>query len=161
MSSGTWKGALDKNLAWLGNYNSKGAFDFNYKWKISSWKVKEVGGLPNAIDDSFGWKWQLRGNCGEMSCIWRNWVFHWFMHSKQIYEPRETVGIFLSPEITLLPTKPLLPYYPLGIPWVTKIISGFAGFLMAFCWKTKHTPWLSHMSAKVLFSRLQKDTSRP
>ena len=86
--------------------------------------------------------------------------FHWFMHSKQIYEPRETVGIFLSPEITLLPTKPLLPYYPLEIPWVTKIISGFAGFLMAFCWKTKHTPWLSHMSAKVLFSRFRKDTSR-
>ena len=41
--------------------------------------------------------------------------FHWFMHSKQIYEPRETFEILLSPEITLLPIKPFLPYYPLGI----------------------------------------------
>ena len=35
----------------------------------------------------------------------------------RIYEPRETFGILLSPEITPLLTKPLLPYYPLGIPW--------------------------------------------
>ena len=41
--------------------------------------------------------------------------FHWFMHSKQIYEPRETFGILLSLDITPLPTKLLLPYYPLGI----------------------------------------------
>ena len=33
----------------------------------------------------------------------------------------------------------------------------FNGF---FCWKSEHTPWLSHMLANVLFSRLQKDTSR-
>ena len=39
------------------------------------------------------------------------------MHSKQIYELRETLGILLSPKITPLPTKPFLPYYPLGIPW--------------------------------------------
>ena len=44
-----------------------------------------------------------------------NWVFLWFMHSKQIYEPRETFGILLSPKITLLPTKLFLPYYPLRI----------------------------------------------
>ena len=50
-----------------------------------------------------------------MSCTWGNWVFHWFMHSKQIYEPREAFEILLSPEITPLPTKPLLPYYPLRI----------------------------------------------
>jgi len=45
-------------------------------------------------------------------------------------------------------------------PWVTKIVPGFAGFFNGFCWKSEHRPWLSHMSAKVLFSRLQKDTSR-
>ena len=42
--------------------------------------------------------------------------FHWFKHSKQIYEPRETLGILLSLEITPLSTKPYLPYYPLVIP---------------------------------------------
>ena len=45
-----------------------------------------------------------------------NWVFHWFMHSKQIYELRETFGILLSPEIIPLLTRPLLPYYQLRIP---------------------------------------------
>ena len=45
-------------------------------------------------------------------------------------------------------------------PWVTKIIPRFSGFFNGFCWKSKHTPWLSHVSAKVLFSKLQKDTSR-
>ena len=69
------------------------------------------------MDDSFNWKWQLRGDCGEVSCTWGNWVFHWFMHFKQIYEPRETFGIILSLEITPLPTKPLPPDYPLRIPW--------------------------------------------
>ena len=39
-------------------------------------------------------------------------------------------------------------------PWVTKIILGFARFLNGFCWKSKHTPWLSLVSAKVLFPRL-------
>ena len=29
------------------------AFNFNYKWKIPSWKVKGVGGLLNAMDDNF------------------------------------------------------------------------------------------------------------
>ena len=38
------------------------------------------------------------------------------MHSKQIYEQKETFGILLSSEIALLPTKPFLSYYPLGIP---------------------------------------------
>jgi len=38
-------------------------------------------------------------------------------------------------------------------PWVTKTILGFAGFLNGFCWKFEHTPWLSHVLAKVLFSR--------
>ena len=138
MSSRTWKGALGKCLAYLGNYNSKRAFGFSNKWKIPSWKVKGVGGLVNVLDDSFSWKWQLRGNCGEVSCTWGNWVFHWFMHSKQIYESRETFRIFLSPEITPLPTKPFLPYYPLGIPWTWTIgyknnTWFFARFLMAFC----------------------------
>ena len=138
MSSKTWKGALGRGLAYLGNYNSKGAFGFSYKWKIPSWKVKEVGGLLNVLDDSFSWKWQLRGNCREVSCTWGNWVFHWFMHSKQICEPRETFGILLSLEITPLPTKPFLPYYPLGIPqtWTIGYKDNtwfFAGFLMAFC----------------------------
>ena len=58
------------------------------------------------------------------------------MHSKQIYEPRETFGILLSPEITPLLTKPLLPYYPLGISRACTIVykenTYFAGFLMAF-----------------------------
>ena len=58
------------------------------------------------------------------------------MHSKQIYEPRETFGILLSPEITPLLTKPLLPYYPLGISRAWTIVykenTYFAGFLMAF-----------------------------
>ena len=45
-------------------------------------------------------------------------------------------------------------------PWVIKIIPSFAGFLIAFCWKSKHTSWFYHVLAKVLFSRLQKDTSR-
>ena len=88
------------------------------------------------------------------------------MHSKQIYEPNETFGILLSLEITPLPTKPLLPYYLLEIPWAwimgyKKIIPGFVGFFNGFCWKSEHTPWLSHVSAKVLFSKFQKDTSRP
>ena len=87
--------------------------------------------------DSFSWKWQLRGNCGEVSCTWGNWVFHWFMHSKQIYEPRETLGILLSSEITPLLNKPFLPYYPLGIPqtWTMGYKDNtwiFARFLMAF-----------------------------
>ena len=38
------------------------------------------------------------------------------MHSKQIYELRETFGILLSPEIIPLLTRPLLPYYQLRIP---------------------------------------------
>ena len=64
--------------------------------------------------------------------------FHWFMHSKQIYEPRETFEILISPEITPLSTKPFLPYYPFGIPqaWTMGYkdnIWFFAGFLMAFC----------------------------
>ena len=46
---------------------------------------------------------------------WGTEFFHWFMHSKQIYEPRETLRILLSPEITPLLTKPFLPYYPLRI----------------------------------------------
>ena len=55
------------------------------------------------------------------------------MHSKQIYEPKETFGILLSLEITHLPTKPLLPYYQLKIQWAwikgyKKIIPGFVGF---------------------------------
>ena len=99
-------------------------------------KSKGVGGLLSVLDDSFSWKWQLRGNCGEVSCTWGNWVFHWFMHSKQIYEPKETFGILLSLEITPLQTKPLFPYYPLGIPraWTMgyKENTYFAGFLMAF-----------------------------
>ena len=45
-------------------------------------------------------------------------------------------------------------------PWVIKIIPGFVGFFNGFCWKSEHTPWFSHMSTMVLFSRLQKDTSR-
>ena len=66
-----------------------------------------------------------------------NWVFHWFMHSKQIYEPRETLGILLSPEITSLPTKPFPPYYSLGIPraWTMGYKDNtwfFVRFLMAF-----------------------------
>ena len=92
----------------------------------------------NAMDDSFNWKWQLRGNCGKVSCKWGNWVFHWFMHSKKIYEPRETFGILLLPKITPLLTKPLLPYYPFGIP----------------------RAWTMGYKAKLLFSRLQKDSSR-
>ena len=87
--------------------------------------------------DSFSWKWHLRGNCGDVSCTWGNWVFHQFMHSKQIYEPRETLGILLSLEITLLPIKPFLPYYPLRIPlaWIMGYKDNtwfFARFLMAF-----------------------------
>ena len=74
-----------------------------------------MGGLRSVLDDSFSWKWKLRGNCGEVSCTWGNWGFHLFMHSKQIYEPRETFEILLSPKITPLSTKPFLPYYPLGI----------------------------------------------
>ena len=136
MSPETWKCALGRGLAYLGNYNSKGAFGFSYKWNIPSWKVKWVGGLLNVLDDSFSRKWQLRGNCGEVSYTWGNWVFHWFMHSRKIYEPREIFGILLSPKITLLPTKPLLPYYPLGIPqaWTMcyKENTYFAGFLMVF-----------------------------
>ena len=58
------------------------------------------------------------------------------MHSKQINEPRETFRILLSPEITPLSTKPLLPYYPLWIPqvWtrVTKITPNFVGFFNGF-----------------------------
>ena len=58
------------------------------------------------------------------------------MYSKQIYEPRETFGILLSPEITPLPTKPLLPYYQLGIPWAWTIRykddTLFAGYLIIF-----------------------------
>ena len=62
----------------------------------------------------------------------RNWVFHWFMHFKQIYEPRETFGILLSPKITPLPTKPLLSAsHKLG-PWVTKIIPDLAWFFNGF-----------------------------
>ena len=95
-----------------------------------------MGRLLNVLDNSFSWKWQLRGNCGEVSCTWGNWIFHWFMHSNQIYEPRETFRILLSPKITPLPTKPLLPYYPLGIPraWTMgyKENTYFAGFLMVF-----------------------------
>ena len=52
-----------------------------------------------------------------------------------------------------------LRFHGLG-PWVRKIIPGFAGFFNGFCLKSEHTPWLSHVLAKVLFSRLQKDTSR-
>ena len=160
MSSRTWKGVLGRGLVYLGNYNLKGVLGFSYKWKIHSWKVKGVGELFNVLDDSFSWKWQLRGNCGELSCTWENWVFHWFMYSKQIYEPMETFGILLSPEITLLPTKPFLPYYPLEIPRVwtmgSKIISGFCWIFSSFL----HTSLFSYVLAKVLFSRLQKDTSR-
>ena len=59
------------------------------------------------------------------------------MHSKQIYEPRETLGILLSLEITPLPIKPFLPYYPLRIPlaWIMGYKDNtwfFARFLMAF-----------------------------
>ena len=47
-------------------------------------------------------------------------------------------------------------------PLVSKIIPDFARFFNDFFlyWKSEHTFWLSHMSTKVLFSRLQKDTSR-
>ena len=159
MSPETWKCALGRGLAYLGNYNWKRAFDFNYKWNIHSWKVKGVGGLLNVHDDSFSWKWQLRENCGEVSCAWGNWVFHWFMHSKQIYEPRETFKIE--------PTKPWgnrPNHFSLIIhsgshgfgPWVTKIILGFYWIFNGFL----HTSWFSYVLAKVLFSRLQKDTSR-
>ena len=135
MSYGTWKGALGRGLAYLGNYNSKGAFDFSYKWKIPFWKVKTMGGLLSVLWQ-LCWKWQLRGNFREVSCTWGKWVFHWFMHSKKIYEPRETFRILLLPKITPLLTKPLLPYYPFGIPraWTMgyKENTYFAGFLMAF-----------------------------
>ena len=77
-----------------------------------------MGGLRSVLDDSFSWKWKLRGNCGEVSCTEGNWGFHLFMHSKQIYEPRETFEILLSPKIIPLPIKPFLSYYPLKIPRV-------------------------------------------
>ena len=58
------------------------------------------------------------------------------MYSKQIYKPRETFKNLLSPEITPLPTKPLLSYYPLGIlqAWTMsyKENTYFAEFLMTF-----------------------------
>ena len=84
----------------------------------------------------------MRGNCEEVPCTWGNWVFHWFMHSKQIYEPRETFEFLLSPEITLLLTKPFLPCYPLGISrawamgykdntWFCWIFNGFFFFFLA------------------------------
>ena len=37
------------------------------------------------------------------------------VHAFQIYEPRESFGILLSPEIIPLLTKPFLAYYPLRI----------------------------------------------
>ena len=46
------------------------------------------------------------------------------MHSKQIYEPRETFGILFSLEITLVLTKLFLPYYPLEDPEDTNMPSG-------------------------------------
>ena len=60
------------------------------------------------------------------------------VHAFQIYEPRESFGILLSPEITPLSTKPFLPYYLLRIPraWTMGYKDNtwfFAGFLMAFC----------------------------
>ena len=61
------------------------------------------------------------------------------MYSKQIYEPRKTFEILLSPEITPLPTKPLLSYYPLGIPQVWtmgyKDNTWFVEFSMVFLLK--------------------------
>ena len=47
-------------------------------------------------------------------------------------------------------------------PLVSKIIPDFARFFndFFFYWKSKHTLRLFHMSTKVLFSRLQKNTSR-
>ena len=43
---------LPVNLAQFGNYNFKRVFDFSYKWKMPSWKVKGVDRVFNAMDGS-------------------------------------------------------------------------------------------------------------
>ena len=41
-------------------------YGFSYRGKMSSWKVKGVGGVFNATDDNLINK-RMRRNCGEMS----------------------------------------------------------------------------------------------
>ena len=123
-------------------------------------KSKGVGGLLSVLDDSFSWKWQLRGNCGEVSCTWANWAFHWFMHSKQIYELKETFGILLSSKIIPLPTKPFLPYYLFGIPRAWTMGYKDTWFLLDFYWLFAYILVFPCVSQGHPLSRLQKDTSR-
>ena len=54
------------------------------------------------------------------------------MHSKQIYEPKETFKILLSTEINLLPTKPLFPCVSQGP--LLKTLKGHIKVLGHWCW---------------------------
>ena len=86
--------------------------------------------------DSFNWKWQLRGNCREVSCIWRTkFSIGSCIPSKYMNQGKPSGSSFHQMSLPYRPNDFSLTIHSgshgLG-PWVTKIIPDFAGFFNRF-----------------------------
>ena len=96
-----------------------------------------MGGLLNAMDDSFDWKWQLRGNCGKVSCTWGiEFSIGSCIPSKYMNQGKLSGSSFHQKSLPYRLNHFFLTIHSrshgLG-PWVTKIIYGFCWIFNGLC----------------------------